>query len=118
MDYPHPLVALNQQGQLDTTKGYAKGMGLWDEQVIKYGYDFRGQDEDEQLHAILAQNRELGLEFISDRDARAQGGAHPSGHLWDNGEDPAAELQRVMQVRKQALARFGIENVKAGTYRS
>ncbi|TMO48264.1 zinc-dependent metalloprotease [Pseudoalteromonas ruthenica] len=116
MDYPHPLVALNQQGQLDTTKGYAKGMGLWDEQVIKYGYsDFHGLDEGEQLHAILAQNRELGLEFISDRDARAQGGAHPSGHLWDNGEDPAAELQRVMQVRKQALARFGIENVKAGT---
>ncbi|MFY8273575.1 zinc-dependent metalloprotease [Pseudoalteromonas sp. SSDWG2] len=116
MDYPHPLVSLNEQGELDTSLGYAKGMGLWDEQVIKYGYsDLRNQDEAQELAKILSQNKELGLEFISDRDARAQGGAHPSAHLWDNGEDPAAELERVLDMRAKALARFGSENIKAGT---
>ncbi len=116
MDYPHPLVSLNDQGQLDTSKGYASGMGGWDEQVIKYGYsDFGKQNEQQALNKILRENDELGLEFISDRDARAQGGAHPTGHLWDNGENPSAELERVMSLRQKALARFGIENIKAGT---
>ncbi|MBS3797427.1 zinc-dependent metalloprotease [Pseudoalteromonas sp. BDTF-M6] len=116
MDYPHPLVSLDEQGVLDTSKGYAKGMGVWDEQVIKYGYgDFSRQNEVQALAKILAENKELGLEFISDRDARAQGGAHPTGHLWDNGDNPSTELARVMAVRAKALARFGIENIKSGT---
>ena len=28
-----------------------------------------------------------GYKFISDYDARAVGGAHPSAHLWDNGDN-------------------------------
>ena len=41
----------------------------------------------QQLAAILAENKSKGG-FISDSDARAQGGAHPTGHLWDNGSSP------------------------------
>ncbi|UDM62879.1 zinc-dependent metalloprotease [Pseudoalteromonas piscicida] len=114
MDYPHPLVGF-ENGQLDITKGYAKGMGVWDTQVIKYGYsDFAGADEATELAAILAENKAQGLEFISDSDARAQGGAHPTAHLWDNGADPAAELLRVLDVRKQALNSFGIHSIQKG----
>ncbi|WP_233999538.1 zinc-dependent metalloprotease [Pseudoalteromonas sp. T1lg22] len=116
MDYPHPLVSLDEQGVLDISKAYAKGMGVWDEQVIKYGYgDFSRQNEAQALAKILAENKALGLEFISDRDARAQGGAHPNGHLWDNGDNPSKELERVMAVRAKALSRFGVDNIKAGT---
>ncbi|CAM4081397.1 zinc-dependent metalloprotease [Pseudoalteromonas byunsanensis] len=115
MDYPHPLVSFDANGKLDITQGYAKGMGAWDTQVVKYGYsDFSDADEAQGLADILAQNRELGLEFISDSDARAQGGAHPTAHLWDNGADPAAELLRVLDVRQQALNTFGINNIKTG----
>ncbi|TMO68429.1 zinc-dependent metalloprotease [Pseudoalteromonas aurantia] len=115
MDYPHPLVGFDGQGKLDITQGYAKGMGDWDKQVVKYGYsDFGANDEAQALAAILADNRAQGLEFISDRDARAQGGAHPTAHLWDNGNDPSAELLRVLDVRKQALSTFGITNLKQG----
>lgn len=114
MDYPHPLVSF-ENGKLDVTQGYAKGMGAWDTQVIKYGYsDFRGVDEATELAAILAENKALELEFISDSDARAQGGAHPTAHLWDNGADPAAELRRVLEVRQQALDTFGINSIKKG----
>lgn len=115
MDYPHPLVGMNDQGELDISKGYATGMGEWDTQVIKYGYsDFTASDEAQALAAILAENKSKGLEFISDADARPKGGAHPTAHLWDNGNDPAAELTRVLDIRQKALARFGLNNIKTG----
>ncbi|MGS0536663.1 zinc-dependent metalloprotease [Pseudoalteromonas sp. SaAl2] len=116
MDYPHPLLSFNDKGELDVSRGYAHGMGQWDTQVIKYGYsDFTGFDEDTKLAAILAENKSKGLEFISDSDARAKGGAHPTAHLWDNGTSPSDELTRVLEVRKHALANFGINNIKMGT---
>ncbi|KKL54986.1 hypothetical protein LCGC14_2259940, partial [marine sediment metagenome] len=116
MDYPHPLVGFNDKGELDVSRGYANGMGQWDTQVIKYGYsDFRNLDESAELAAILADNQAKGLEFISDSDARAQGGAHPTAHLWDNGSSPSEELLRVLKVRQQALTNFGINNIKVGT---
>ena len=34
-------------------------------------------------------------------------------HLWDNGAAPSEELLRY-EVRKQALAQFGIHNIKTG----
>lgn len=115
MDYPHPLLSFDEQGKLDVSRGYATGMGVWDTQVIKYGYsDFTNQNEAAALAAILKENNTKGLEFISDSDARAAGGAHPTAHLWDNGAAPSEELLRVLEVRKQALAQFGIHNIKTG----
>jgi hypothetical protein len=115
MDYPHPLLSFNEQGKLDVTRGYATGMGVWDTQVIKYGYsDFTNQDESAELAAILKENKAKGLAFISDSDARAKGGAHPTAHLWDNGANPSEELLRVLDVRKKALSQFGINNIKLG----
>ena len=115
MDYPHPLLSFNEQGKLDVTRGYATGMGVWDTQVIKYGYsDFTNQDESAELAAILKENKAKGLAFISDSDARAKGGAHPTAHLWDNGANPSEELLRVLDVRKKALSQFGINNIKSG----
>ena len=115
MDYPHPLLSFNEQGKLDVTRGYATGMGVWDTQVIKYGYsDFTNQDESAELAAILKESKAKGLEFISDSDARAKGGAHPTAHLWDNGTNTSQELLRVLDVRKKALSQFGINNIKTG----
>ncbi len=116
MDYPHPLVSFNDDGSFNTQQGYASGMGEWDVQVVKYGYsDFSAVNESEALMQVLQENKEKGLEFISDSDARAKGGAHPTAHLWDNGSDPSKELLRVLSVRNKALSQFGIENIKNGT---
>jgi hypothetical protein len=35
--------------------------------------------------------------------------------LWDNGADPAVELERIMSIRAAALARFGENAVRRGT---
>jgi len=114
MDYPHPLVELSTTGEgISLANAYATGMGVWDKQTIAYGY---GSDSGTQsLATILRENKALGLAFISDRDARPAGGAHPDAHLWDNGSDAVTELERVLDVRSDVLARFGLGSIAAGT---
>ena len=40
--------------------------------------------------------------------------AHPRVNQWSNGTDPAAELTRMLGVRRAALARFGEHAIKRG----
>jgi Met-zincin/Domain of unknown function (DUF5117) len=116
MDYPGPLVKLSADGGLDVSDAYASGVGEWDKVAVAYGYqDFApGTNEKQELDGILEQSIKRGLYFISDADARPFGGAHPAAHLWDNGEDAVAELDRIMQVRQRALSRFGVDNIPVG----
>ena len=117
MDYPAPLVSVSDDGSLDMSRAYGVGIGSWDRQTIRYGYtDFgSGTDEAAGLQAIVAEGLAEGLLFISDRDARPAGAAHPYASLWDNGADPVAALDAIMQVRKQALSRFGSGQIASGT---
>ncbi len=116
MDYPHPLVELTSDGSVDLSDAYATGVGEWDKVAIHFGYaDFpEGTDEAAAMKKILADARENGITFISDQDARPPGSAHPQVHLWDNGQDAAAELNRMMQVREAALERFGERAIRRG----
>jgi hypothetical protein len=116
MDYPHPLVKLGSNGAIDLSDAYAVGIGAWDKEAIKFGYsDFApGTDEPKALDAVLAGARAKGLFFLTDQDARPAGSAHPNTHLWDNGTDAAAELGRVMLVRRAALDRFGEAAIRKG----
>jgi hypothetical protein len=54
------------------------------------------------------------LSFLTDEDARPAGAAHPDVSLWDNGKDSAAELRRMMIIRKAALGRFGENAIRRG----
>jgi hypothetical protein len=116
MDYPHPLVRLGPDGHIDLAGAYGKGIGEWDRMAIRWGYaDFQaGTVESDTLDAILQQGIRKGMLFISDRDARAAGGAHPSAHLWDNGKDAVGELAEVMKVRRKALESFGWNSIRPG----
>jgi hypothetical protein len=116
MDYPHPLVQLNSAGEPDLSNAYDHAIGEWDKMAIRWGYDdfTPGTNENAALDKILAEGRQKGLLFISDRDARAPGGAHPKAHLWDNGADAIAELDQVMKIRSTALSRFGEKNIRPG----
>jgi len=116
MDYPHPLVTLGADGAPDLSDAYATGVGAWDEVAIAYGYqDFpEGTDESGALEGLLNEAGSRGITFLTDEDARPLGSAHPQVHLWDNGEDAAAELDRMMRVRRAALDRFGERVLRAG----
>jgi hypothetical protein len=114
MDYPHPLVQLNDKGEIDLSNAYATGMGDWDKVSLSYIYAEFAENEPQKLEQILTKSAQKGLVFIADRDARAQGGSHPKAHLWDNGKDPVHALNDVLNVRKVALNHFGLNTIKQG----
>lgn len=116
MDYPHPKVDI-KNGELDLSDAYDVGIGDWDIVTIKFGYqDFpNGINEKEALNKILEEAHLDGLKYISDSDARPQGGAHPYAHLWEYGNDPATQLSHILEVRKIALDNFGEANIRKGT---
>ncbi len=75
MDYPPPLVTLNEQGQIDLSHAYATGIGAWDKRTILYGYqDFPdGAEEGTGLEKILQENIAQGFRYLTDADARPPG---------------------------------------------
>jgi hypothetical protein len=120
MDYPHPWITLNKDGVPDLAHTYPDSIGDWDKVAIDYGYrEFdkasKPTEDPAALNAILEASDKRGLFFITDEDSRPLGSAHPHSHLWDNGPDPADELNRVMAVRTAALKHFGENAIKTGT---
>jgi hypothetical protein len=115
MDYPHPLVKITN-GEIDLTDAYDDKIGVWDEYVIKYGYsEFATPElEKQQLSGLISATKKQGYLYMSDPDARPLSGAEPNGHLWDNGENPAVELEHILDVRKLALNNFGLNNLARG----
>jgi len=111
MDYPHPLIMLNPDGSFDYSEVYDVGMGAWDNVTIAYGYqDFPpGTDEAAALRAILDEAWDRDILYLSNQDTDA----HPRVDQWSNGTDPAAELNRMMEVRRVALGRFGENTIKS-----
>lgn len=116
MDYPAPLVTVGERGELDFGAAYGVGVGAWDVHAIRYAYAELGDEAAtrEGLEEILREGRRQGLVFVTDRDARPAGAAHPLGNLWDNGSDPVEELRRLTRLRRIALAGFDLDNLAAG----
>lgn len=119
MDYPHPYITLDDKGDIDLSNAYKENIGIWDKHVIAYGYgDYEtsaSKSEHEQLLDLIDATKAKGLLYASDPDARSGASAHNTGHLWDNGENAAIELQRVMKVRNKALSNFGLNSIASGT---
>lgn len=115
MDYPHPQFRL-KGNQIDFSEAYDSGIGAWDKVTVAYSYsDFtEGTDEAAALDAILDKARAEGLRYISDQDARPQGGAHALAHLWDNGKSATEELDDILKVRKVAIDNFSVDNIREG----
>lgn len=115
MDYPHPLLDM-KDGQIDFSEAYDTGIGEWDKFTVAYSYGHpkSGQTESEFLNAVLTQAKNDKLQFVSDADARSQGGAHTNAHLWDNAQNVTEELDRILDLRAKAISQFSIDNIKTG----
>jgi hypothetical protein len=105
MDYPHPLEHLREDGTIDLSDAYAAGIGVWDKVAITYGYaEFpKGTDERQALRKILDDAWAEDLIYMTNQDTDA----NPKVDQWNNGTDVAAELTRLLRVRRAALDRFG-----------
>ncbi|WP_417494103.1 zinc-dependent metalloprotease [Maricaulis sp.] len=116
MDYPAPLVTLDDAGQFDVSDAYAHGIAAWDRVAISWLYAQYADPADEAAaqEAILDGARAGGLRYISDQHARGNNSAHPLANLWDNGRDPVQALDDIMAVRAAALANFGPQTLADG----
>ena len=110
MDYPHPLETLKADGTIDLSDAYAVGIGEWDKVAVRYVYGdpAPGTDAAAARKAILAEAAAKDLRLLADQDPAY----HPLADRWANGTDQAAELRRLLQVRRAALNRFGEQTIK------
>jgi hypothetical protein len=107
MDYPAPRIGL-KEGVPDLSDAYGVGLGRWDVHAIDWLYgDPASGNPDAAAMAKADEAARQGLRFVSDENARSVSASQPWGSLWDDGADPVAELDRMMQVRAAAVARFG-----------
>ncbi|MES2315993.1 MAG: zinc-dependent metalloprotease [Pseudomonadota bacterium] len=110
LDYPHPILRLAPNGDLDPADAYGVGVGAWDDFVVKHGYaEFAPQDEAAGLAALRAASKASGMRFVGENDARSTGSAHPNGLLWDFGPDSIKSWDQLMAVRQRALDRFSFD---------
>jgi hypothetical protein len=104
MDYPHPLVTLKRDGTMDFADVYAKGIGEWDKVAIKYGYGvYPAASEAADLKRVLDEAWTKDLRYMTNQDTDV----NPKVDQWNNGTDVAAELTRMMTIRRAGLERFG-----------
>ncbi|MBO6574763.1 MAG: zinc-dependent metalloprotease [Rhodothermales bacterium] len=116
MDYPAPLVEIDEEGNLSFDNAYDTDIGEWDIVTILYGYsDFpEGVDEKAALDDILQSAYNRGLRYITDSDARPRGAANPASNLWDNGNNPTDALRHALEVRRKGLEQFGVSTIRQG----
>ncbi len=112
MDYPHPQFSI-KDGEIDFSNAYDDKIGPWDKVTVAYSYETfpSGVNEKAALNKILEKSAAKGLRFITDQDARPQGGAHVLAHLWDNGKNVSQELNEMLKIRELAIANFSIDNI-------
>jgi len=110
LDYPHPFVTLRSDGTIDLSDAYAVGIGEWDKVAVRYTYGHfpPGTNAATARQAILAEAAKRDLRYLSNQDVDYS----PRVDQWSNGTDTTAELKRMMEVRRVALARVARPRVR------
>ncbi|MFN2567293.1 MAG: zinc-dependent metalloprotease [Gemmatimonadaceae bacterium] len=115
MDYPPPRVRLDAGGEIDISRAYDSGPGEYDVWAIRWGYGiFPPSAERDSLRAIVAEGLKKGYLYLSDADARPEFAADPRSNLWDDAATPAEFLRHQVAVRRVAMRRFGLRNIRPG----
>lgn len=105
LDYPHPLITLRKDGTMDLSQAYEVGIGPWDKVSIQFGYSQfpAGTNEAPALRKILDDAWTQDYRYMTNQDMDL----NPNVDQWNNGTDVAAELTRMLTVRRAGLERFG-----------
>ena len=107
LDYPHPQMSIDSQGQIQMKQAYDVGLGEWDKFVVAHAYgSFAPNQEAAELAKLRADIKAKGYTYISDADARSSGDANEQGVLWDLPGDALSGLQKLLEVRQLALNNF------------
>jgi hypothetical protein len=115
MDYPAPRVRYGSNHTIDLSQAYANGPGDYDVWAIRWAYGiFPAASERDSLAAIVREGLGKGYLYLSDADARPESSSDPRTNLWDDAADAITFLQEQTSVRRLALDRFGLRNIRVG----
>ena len=115
MDYPAPRVRLNAAGQIDLSAAYDRGPGAYDVWAVHWAYGtFPAASERDSLDAIVREGLRKGYLFLSDNDARPDFASDPRTNLWDDAATELEFLRHQTDVRRVAMSRFGLANLRPG----
>lgn len=115
MDYPPPRVRLTPAGEIDISSAYGTGPGPYDVWAIRWGYGtFPPESERDSLRAIVAEGLRQGFLYLSDGDARPDFASDPRTNLWDDASTASEFLRHQTNVRRVAMQRFGLRNIRPG----
>jgi len=115
MDYPAPRVRLSAAGEIDLSAAYDRGPGEYDVWAIRWAYGiFPQATERDSLDAIVREGLRKGYLFLADGDARPDFASDPRTNLWDDAATELEFLRHQGDVRRVAMRRFGLGNLRAG----
>jgi len=104
MDYPHPMANMRANGTIDLSQSYANNIGEWDKVAIRFGYGvFPAASEAAEMRKTLDDAWAKDIRFMTNQDIDLS----PEVDQWNNGPDAAAELNRIMGVRRAGMEKFG-----------
>lgn len=115
MDYPAPRIRLDSRGEVDVSQAYALGAGDYDVWAIRWAYGiYPPASELDSLRAVAAEGIRQGFLFLTDQDGRPEGGSDPRVSIWDDAGSGVEFLKHQTDVRRVAMKRFGLRNIRDG----
>ena len=116
MDYPAPLVEIDEDGNLDLSNAYVQRIGEYDKLSVNWLYrEFpTGTDEVNSLALIVQQGVEDGLIYMGHTNNNFIGAGHQYASVWDNGVNLVDHLKLEIRVREIGLEGFGVNAIRTG----
>ena len=116
MDYPAPLVEIDDDGNLDLSNAYVQRIGEYDKLSVNWLYrEFPpGMDEVSALAQIAQQGVEDDLIYMGHTNNNFIGAGHQYASVWDNGANLVDHLKLEIRVREIGLERFGANAIRTG----
>jgi hypothetical protein len=107
MDYPYPLIELDDDGRLDVSRAYRPSAGAHDTLAVRFAYTWFPDARAERagLQKMIRDAEAAGLRFVTGGHAAAAG-SDPAATQWVEGSDMLSALARTMAVRRVLLDRF------------
>jgi hypothetical protein len=113
MDYPFPLIEINDQGQLDISNAYRPSVGYSDSVAVMYAYTWfpDAESEAEGLRRIVEEALERGHLYST---SAGLSGSFPEVHQWVEGATMFEALDRTRAVRRLILDHFDERVIRPG----
>jgi len=116
MDYPAPLVQIDESGNIDLSDAYVQRIGEYDKLSVNWLYrEFpNGTNETQALERIAEQGVVDGLIYMGHTNNNFIGASHQYASVWDNGSNLVDHLKLEIRIREIGLERFGIDAIRTG----